>query len=79
MNLLFVFGINDDNDIIWSDVITWGENQLLQIEIKEYIKDNKKLKIDNEFSSFLYNKINSDWKRKEFKDFEYISIEPPFW
>ena len=45
----------------------------LEIKIKSHLNENEKLNIP-ELCDFIENNLNS-WKRKEFKDFDYIMVD----
>lgn len=71
---LLCIGVDNDNKIKWTKVISWTENEYLKINIERSV------------ASMDYNLVNiidtmavhvrKDFKRKEFKDFKYLSIEP---
>lgn len=62
------------NKILWVDAFSWMDNPKLEIETEQLIYHQGKLNI-NELSNFLLQEIPKSWKRKEFKDFDYLSIE----
>lgn len=75
-NELAVFiGIDNDKNIIWTDAHSWMDNTKCQNLIRDNIICLKK------FDATKIRKIYEDnlkfWKRKEFKDFNYIEIQLP--
>lgn len=72
-------GLDPNKNVNWAEVFTWGENKILDIEVRDYLQDLKGPLNYTELAKFLYPEIIQHWKRKSFKDFEYISIEPPLW
>lgn len=67
--------INEFYDINWCDVFSWTENERLKLDIRNYILDQKKLDLDKA-SPFIYDKLDKDFVRKHFEDFDYLSIDP---
>ena len=66
-------GVDKQNNVMWCYPFSWEDKPKLGVETKQYFIDHPKLNI-GEYSKFLTSHIH-DWKRKEFKDFEYISVE----
>lgn len=61
------------NKIQWANCFSWMDSPILEVKTRQYILDNDTLSIPN-ICDFVENNI-SLWKRKEFKDFNYINIE----
>ena len=77
---IVAIGLDKEKKVEWSEIITWGEKKLLDVEVKDYLLDSDTAKLDlNKFSDFLYKDIEQKWVRKNFKDFDYISVSPPTW
>lgn len=77
----FVIGIGlKDGKVQWTDVFTWSESHLLKAETKNKLAEQigNNLNLSN-FIDWLYPEIEQKWKRKEFKDFDYLTVEFPFW
>ena len=66
-------GVDKHNNVMWCYPFSWEDKPKLGVETKQYFIDHPKLNI-GEYSKFLTSHIH-DWKRKEFTDFEYISVE----
>lgn len=66
-------GVDKHNNVMWCYPFSWEDKPKLAVETKQYFIDNPKLDI-GKYSKFLTSHLK-DWKRKEFKDFEYISVE----
>lgn len=75
-NELAVFiGIDDNKNIIWTDAHSWMDNTKCQNMIRDEIMLIKKF--DAKLICNIYDKNLQYWKRKEFKDFNYIEIPLP--
>lgn len=62
------------NKLLWIDAFSWMDEPKLEVKTEQFIRDLDTLNIVKA-SDYLYNEIPTSWKRKEFKDFDYISIE----
>lgn len=65
------------NEISWVYPITWNTNKILGIDLRDKILENPKM-TPSQISDLLYDEIQKNFKRKEFKDFEYLEVELPF-
>lgn len=60
----------------WANAFSWMDNPILDIKAETYFADNNGKTIDIEdYSNWLETNARHYWKRKDFKSFEYISIE----
>lgn len=71
-------GVDDDNAVTWAYPISWTENEGLKIDVRDYFVSMKKLDIEKGVD-YMANAVAKDFQRKHFKDFSYISVDPPLW
>lgn len=68
----------EKNKIIWTKVFSWSDSE----EMKQHIA-SKILKMRNfnvyETIRIIEINIQKDWKKKDFREFEYIDIDLPLW
>lgn len=57
--------------IEWCNPFSWCDKPTLEVATKRYFNEHKRIYHLKDYSTWLKNNI-SLWKRKEFKDFEYI-------
>lgn len=62
------------NKIQWCNAFSWMDSPTLEIYTEQYINSKEYLNIDS-LCIFLEKNVPSKWKRKEFKDFDYLKIE----
>lgn len=62
------------NKVQWVNAFSWMDSPTLEIYTEQYINSKEHLNIDS-LGYFLEKNIPSKWKRKEFKDFNYLKIE----
>lgn len=74
-------GINDKREIQWAYVFSWSKNEMFKVEIRNFIQENEKL--DNatfkKIIEYSHNNLNKNFKRREFAEFSYLTVEPPTW
>ena len=69
--LVVCLGYSGDS-VTWVNAFSWCDDPKLEVAVKRYFHDNPKLDL-LKFSSWLRGNLGL-WKRKEFKDFDYLSI-----
>ena len=70
-------GINPDQEVDWARAFSWSDEQIKEVETAQWLMEHPELDWI-EFHDWLRFHL-MDWKRKEFKDFDYISINLPLW
>jgi hypothetical protein len=77
--LIVCIGIDPGTrEIKWCDVFSWMDDTTLHVYIRQAVTGLK------EFNAKIYAPVLQDlvpkyWKKKSFKDFEYIKVGPPIW
>ena len=71
-------GINDALEIQWCYPFSWTEVHEIKVNTRNFVIDQKKLDLIS-LSEYLYSELNEKWVRKSFKDFSYLTVEPPTW
>ena len=71
-------GVDDSLEVQWCYPFSWTEVHELKINTRNFVIDQKKLDLIS-LSEYLYSELGKKWKRKEFKDFDYLTVEPPLW
>lgn len=66
------------NKIKWSNAFSWCDTPSLEIYTEQFLSGQDSLNIYS-IADFLSKKVPTLWKRKEFKDFDYIGIELKYW
>ena len=62
------------NKLLWVDAFSWMDKPTLEIKTEQFLTEIDTLDFPK-LSNFLFKEIPTSWKRKEFKDFEYITVE----
>lgn len=76
----FVLCIGVDNlmNVKWCKPFSFTEDQDIKIETRNFVKEMKKLNL-SKTTDFLKDEIDQKFKRKEFADFNYLTVEPKEW
>lgn len=61
------------DSVVWSNSFSWCDEPRLEVLTRDYFIQNPKLNID-EYGKWLEKQIPNNWTRKQFEDFDYISI-----
>lgn len=70
-------GMKSNGEIEWSRAFSWADEQIKEIETAQWLMQNPNMDWSKFYDWLRWNL--SDWKRKEFKDFDYINITLPLW
>jgi len=60
--------------ILWVDAFSWCDKPTYEVNLKSYFNGKEKLNFI-EFAEWTKTTIPQYWKRKEFKDFNYIDVQ----
>lgn len=71
-------GVNKDDEIQWTHAFSWTEVETLKIETRDYINSLQKLNLEM-IVKWLGPEVEKSFKRKHFKEFSYLTVEPPGW
>lgn len=66
-------GLDSLDNVIWCNPFSWADEPKLEVLTRDYFLDNPQLNI-SAYAGFLSEKIPDNWIRKEFKDFDYLSV-----
>lgn len=70
-------GVDDEGEVAWARVFSWADEQTVEVETAQWLMHHKQLDW-MEFHDWMKEHI-AGWKRKEFKDFDYINVTLPLW
>jgi hypothetical protein len=78
--LTLCIGIDENKNIIWSNVFSWSPSLQLKNDISNYcntlqnVNDTSLIKLKN----YLNSNLNR-FEKKSFKEFKRLTVEPPVW
>lgn len=71
-------GVDKDYNVKWSHVISWTEEELLKIKVRDQVRSMGKLDLEKVVDN-MATEVEKSFVRKSFKDFSYIQIDIPNW
>lgn len=71
-------GVDRQMNVQWCHVISWTEVHELKIEVRNMIATMGKLDLPK-LSKEIPTMVDKKFKRKQFADFSYLTVEPPLW
>lgn len=71
-------GTNSAREVTWCNVISWTRSELLKTHVRSFVQAQKELDLVA-VAEYLQPQIKSDFVRRDFKDFDYLTVEPPLW
>lgn len=79
--LVINIGVDSSMNVKWVNTFSWSTSAGLEDNITKYVKSIKKLDKTawTALGSFLLANVEKDWVRLEFKQFDYLTVEPPLW
>lgn len=75
--IVLVIGTND-KEIRWAHVFSWTEKEALKIQLRNYVESQDSLNFST-LIPHVASLVEKDFVRKNFSDFDYLSVEPPLW
>lgn len=71
--LVVCVGLDSRNCVMWSDAFSWCDSPVLAVKSRDWFTSHR---LDLcAFASYIEPIVQKEWKRKEFSDFKYLSVE----
>ena len=78
--LVLCIGLNEKNEPAWSYAFSWTEQEAVPIRAREAVESQRGQTINLvKVADDLRPLIEKEWIRKRFRDFSYLSVDPPTW
>lgn len=71
-------GIDKERNVKWCKPISWTRSEILKAEVKNFVQNQTKLNLQS-VADFMKIKIEEKFVRRSFKEFDYLTVEPPTW
>lgn len=71
-------GTDSKRNVTWCQPISWTKNETLKAEIQRYVQQQKQLNLCK-LADYTQIKIDEGFKRLDFKQFNYLTVDPPLW
>ena len=63
-----------NNKVIWCNPFSWSDEPMLEVKTRDYFIKHPNINF-KDYAEWLDTQIDKNWHRKEFNDFNYLSIE----
>lgn len=77
--LVLTIGVDSDSNVTWAYVFSWTEKETFKLTVRDAILEQGGQKLDLTKIIPKIEPLLEGWERKHFKDFNYLSVEPPLW
>lgn len=71
-------GIDRERNVKWCKPISWTRSEILKAEVKNYVQIQGKLNLQA-IADFTRKQVEISFIRRSFKEFNYLTVEPPTW
>ncbi len=76
--LVLCIGTNNNNEVQWTYVFSWTKQERLKIDIRNFAREQKQFDLVA-IVNYMVKEVRSQWKRREFAEFSYLTVTPPWW
>ncbi|MEI8223863.1 MAG: hypothetical protein WCG20_01930 [bacterium] len=71
-------GIDRNRNVTWCKPISWTYNETLKVETRDFVTQQKQVNL-TAIANYLESAIDTKFQRRHFKEFNYLTVEPPTW
>jgi hypothetical protein len=71
-------GIDNDYKVKWCKPFSWSRVESLKTDAKSFVEQQQKLDL-HAFADYIGAEANKKFVHRSFKEFSYLTVEPPFW
>jgi hypothetical protein len=77
--LVITVGVDQSSQAVrWCHVFSWSESEGMKIAIRQFVLAQNKFDLSS-LADNVEQAVLKQWKRKNFHDFDYLSVDPPNW
>jgi len=71
-------GIDKERNVKWCKPISWTRSETLKAEVKNFVQSQTKLNLQA-IADYTQIQVDKQFVRRNFKEFSYLTVEPPVW
>jgi len=71
-------GTDASRNVKWCHPISWTPAEKLKADVKQYVVSQNKLNLSS-LADYMQVQVGKQFIRKDFKEFDYLTVEPPNW
>jgi hypothetical protein len=80
---VLTIGVDNDYKVQWARAISWTPVESLKVEAREFIGEtftDKDQPLDlHVVVDWMATSLGSQWQKKDFREYDYLAVEPPTW
>lgn len=76
--LVLCIGFDNNNKVQWCEGFTWCDTPILEAKCKQYFLTHPDIDL-KAFSEWLMPLVKTDWRRKDFSDYDYVTTDLSDW
>jgi hypothetical protein len=74
-DLVLCYGYQDGK-VTWAEVFSWSKSELCKSNLRTILLENP---VDETIIPKIKHEVETNYTARDWKDFNYIQIEPPMW
>jgi hypothetical protein len=71
-------GVDKERNVKWCKPFSWTRSETLKAEVKNFVQSQTKLNL-SAVADFTQKQVDKGFVRRSFKEFNYLTVEPPMW
>lgn len=71
-------GIDAQRNVKWCKPISWTYNERLKVDVRDFVQAQGKLDLIA-VAAYVQQQVDKGFQRKHFREFSYLTVEPPTW
>ena len=75
---IVMVGVNSQLEVQWAHIASWTEVDDLKLDARQYVEGQKQLDLVG-LVNWLGPQVEQRFVRKQFADFNYLTVDPPLW
>lgn len=75
--IVICLGVNNDKIVKWVFTFSWAKENIVEVEINQWFLEHPHLDFEAFLAWFTFQ--HRKWKRREFKEFDYIRVSLKLW
>lgn len=77
-DFVITVGVNTERVVKWAYIFSWSQSETLKIDTRNFLLDQEHLNLVA-LADWLYQNILEDYQARDFAEFNYIQVDPPWW
>lgn len=71
-------GVDKQKNIKWCKPFSWTTSEILKVDLRNYVQSQQVLNLEDVINQMKVE-VSKNFSRRHFKEFNYLTVEPPLW